>query len=298
MSTGEQVLVVDQAAGTLEGVMAELDQLGFRVVWVPTFRGALDFVRACPQLALVIASAAAAQDGGDEFLAQAKDIRPSLRVIWGTGSRPRPKQSRGQSPDSLIPEPFRPDALRETIATLLTEHFYPDAVADAVRSAALEVLGTLGEFRLAGGAFLVANRTALSDFSSIIAFSGEASGHLMASMNADHVRLLQRRFSPTSRSLTLDSQEDFVGELCNRILGRINAVYAAHGISVFQTTPIFIRAAGSSMRYPGRHPSFGCELTDGRASVSLEYYLADVNRAKLETSPTSTALEMGEIRFL
>jgi len=298
VSAGEQVLVVDEAAGSLEGVMAELEQLGFRVVWVPTLRAALDFVKACPQLALVVASASAAKDGGDEFLAQAKDIRPSLRVIWGAGAAARPRQSRGQSPDSLIPEPFRPDSLRETISALLTEHFYPEPIANAVRSGALEVLQTLGEFRLRGGAFLVANRTALSDFSSIIAFSGQASGHLMASMSTEHVRLLQRRFLPTSRSVTLDALEDFVGELCNRILGRINAFYAEHGLSVVQTTPIFIRAAGSTMRYPGRHPSFGCEFSDGQASISLEYYLADVDRSKLDAGPSSSALRMGEIRFL
>ena len=298
MTLARQVLVVDRAEGSFAGVMEELDQLGFRVIWVPTLRAALDFVRASDKLSLLIASASAADDGGADFLTQLKEIRPSLRVIWGAHPTATATPAPGARPHSLIPEPFRPDALRSTVAALLAEHFYPHAIAGAIKGAALEVLGSLGEFKVEGGAFLIANQTALSDLSSIISFSGEASGHLMVGMSNDHARALYERFVPGARIAAVDRLEDLVGELCNRILGRINSFFAQHAMSVQQTTPIFIRAAGSTMRYPGRRPSFGVQLTRGDVRVSVEYYLADFNLSKLEQGVTGDVVSIGEIRYL
>ncbi len=297
MTSDRRVLVVDRTDGALAGVMEELDLLGFRVVWVPSPAAALTFIEASPTLSLAIVSAAAAEDGGEEFLAEVKRHRPDLRVLCGTRTNAPPSMRRGPSPDSLIPEPFRPDALRAAVSALLAEQFYPTVVATAIKSSALEVLGTLGEFSVDAGEFLVPNRTALSELSAIIAFSGEASGHLMLSMKSEDARMLYLRFVPGARALPLDRLEDWVGELCNRILGRISAFFARHAMSIQQTTPIFIRAAGSTMRYPGRHPSFGVQLTRGDASVSLEYYLADFDRSKLAAGATQDVLNVGEIRF-
>ena len=160
------------------------------------------------------------------------------------------------------------------------------------------MLQTLGEFRVEGGAFLIPNQTALSDLSAIIAFSGEASGYLLVGATSEHAAALYQRFLPGARSVPVDRLEDLVGEICNRILGRINAFFAQHATSIQQTTPIFIRAAGSTMRYPGRHPSFGVQLTRGDARVCLEYYLADFNKSKLQSRATNDVLSMGEIRYL
>jgi hypothetical protein len=91
--------------------------------------------------------------------------------------------------------------------------------------------------------------------------------------------------------------EDLVGELCNRILGRISAFFAQHAMAIQQATPIFIRAAGSTMRHPGRHPSLGVQLTTGDTRVSLEYYLADFDRSKLKCGATNEVLRVGEVRF-
>jgi len=293
-----QVLVVDRAEGAFMGVMEELDQLGFRVIWVPSLAGALDFIQASDKLSLVIASAAAVDDGGADFLVRVKEIRPSLRIIWGVRPSAPASRQRGLSPDSMIPEPIRPDTLRTTVSALLAEHFYPGPIAEAVKAAALEVLRTLGEFSLEGGAFLIANQTALSDLSSIIAFSGEASGHLMVSMTSEHARNLHQRFVPGARAAAIDRLEDLVGELCNRILGRINSFFAQHAMTIQQTTPIFIRAAGSTMRYPGRRPSFGVHLASGDVKVSIEYYLADFNMSKLLRGATHEVIRLGEIRYL
>ena len=288
---------MDRSEGALAGVMEELDLLGFRVIWVPTPAAALAFVKTTPSLSLVIVSAAAAEDGGDEFLSEVKRTRPSLRILCGTVPNAPPSIRRGPSPDSLIPEPFRPNALRTAVSALLAEQFYPSVIATAIKSSALEVLGTLGEFRVDAGEFLVPNQTALSDLSAIIAFSGEASGHLMLSMTSEDAKTLYMRFVPGARAVPVDRLEDLVGELCNRILGRINAFFAQHAMTIQQTTPIFIRAAGSTMRYPGRHPSFGVQLTRGDAKLSLEYYLADFDRSKLKDGATKDVLSMGEIRF-
>jgi CheY-specific phosphatase CheX len=297
MSSDWHVLVVDRAEGALQGVMEELDLLGFHAVWVPTLSAALMFIKASPKLSLVIASAAAAADGGPEFLVEVRNIRPSLRIICGTRRQSPGNPPHGPAPDSLLPEPFRSDALRGAVSVLLAEQFYPKAVADAIMAAALEVLGTLGEFRIEGGAFLVANQTALSDLSSIIAFSGDASGHLMVGMASEHARMLYQRLLVGARRAPAGHLEDMVGELCNQILGRINAFLAEHAFAIQQTTPIFIRSAGSTMRFPGRHPSFGVQLARGDARVSLEYYLAEFDGSKLASDTGTESLRMGEVRF-
>ena len=303
MSTDKQVLVVDPAAGTLGGVMEELDELGFRVIWVPSLAAAIEFLEARPNLSLIIASAAAGQMGGLDFLARVHQIAPNLRIIWGA----RPDDTKGPASaragkglDSIIPEPFRADELRSAIAELLAEHFYPTAIADAVKTAALEVLGPIREFKVEGGAFLVANQTALSDMSAVIPFGGGVSGHLMVGMTRQHAEILYRAFLPGIRSVRIDRMEDLVGELCNQVLGRINAFFAQHAVSIQHGTPIFIRAAGSTLRYPGRHPSFAVSLVEPKdqARVTLEYYLAEFDREKLQAPVANRVLPLGEIRYL
>jgi CheY-specific phosphatase CheX/CheY-like chemotaxis protein len=303
VTTDKQVLVVDPAAGTLGGVMEELDELGFRVIWVPSLAAALEFLQARPGISLIIASAAAGQMGGLDFLARVHQIAPNLRIIWG--ARPdeakSPSSTRGgKGPDSIIPEPFRADDLRSAIAELLAEHFYPKAIADAVKTAALEVLQPIRDFKVDGGSFLVANQTALSDMSAVIPFGGGVSGHLMVGMTRQHAETLYRAFLPGIRSVRIDRMEDLVGELCNQILGRINAFFAQHAVSIQHGTPIFIRAAGSTLRYPGRHPSFAVTLTEPKdqSRVALEYYLAEFDRNKLQTPVPNRVLPLGEIRYL
>lgn len=298
MSTDKQVLVVDRAGGSLSGVMEELDLLGFRVVWVTSFEAALDFVDVSPKLSLVVASASATEHGGEAFLERLKKVRPALPVIWGT--RPGTaanNDSRRLRPDSLLPEPFRADTLRSAMSELLAEHFYPPQIANAIKSAALEALSTLGEFRVDGDSFLSANRTAFSDLAAIIAFSGGASGHIMVGMSEAHARILYRQFAPSVRSATIDRLEDLVGELCNQILGRINAFFARRGVTIQQCTPMFIRAAGSTMRYDGRRPSFCVELARADVRLSLEYYLADFDPAKVHAEPTEKVIELGEVHY-
>jgi CheY-specific phosphatase CheX len=300
MSSTKQVLVVDSPDGLLSGVMEELDDLGFRVVWVPTLAAALDFMTASPKISLIIASAAATQVGGQDFVAQAKALSPEVRIIWGA----RPNQSPNREPrdanrpDSLIPEPFHSDDLRSTISELLAEHFYPPAIAQAIKTAALEILGTVGNFTVEGGAFLVANQTALSDISAVIPFTGGISGHLMVGVTREHATAIFEAFLPGVRPIRIDRMEDLVGELCNQILGRINSFFAEHAVAVQHGTPIFIRAAGKTLRYPGRQPSFAVSLTHNGARVSLEYYLAEFDRNKLQAPVATRVISLGEIRYL
>ena len=142
------------------------------------------------------------------------------------------------------------------------------------------------------------NQSSLSEFSSIIVFSGEAAGHLMLSMSGIDAGALHRRMLPGISVISVDRLEDLVGELCNLILGRINAFFAQYSIAVSQTTPIFIRSAGNSMYYAGRHPSFGVQLSSGPASALLEYYLADFDKSKLLIGSEERVMGAGEVRFL
>jgi CheY-specific phosphatase CheX/CheY-like chemotaxis protein len=301
MSADKQVLVVDSANGALSFVMEELNELGFRVIWVPTLSAALEFIEARPSLSLIVASAATTQVGGLEFLAKVRDFAPDVRIIWGakpdSPAQP-PASGSGTSPDSLLPEPFRKDELRSAISELLAEHFYPSAIAETVKRAALEVLGVVSGFEVEGGAFLVANQTALSDLSAVIPFTGGVSGHLMVGLKHDDARTLYQAFLPGVMPIRIDRMEDLVGELCNQILGRINAFFTERSISIQHGTPIFIRASGSTLRYPGRQPSFAVTLKRGETRVSLEYYLAHFDRAKLQAPVTTRVLKLGEIRYL
>jgi CheY-specific phosphatase CheX/CheY-like chemotaxis protein len=300
MTTDKEVLVVDTADGALSFVMEELNELGFRVIWVPTLSAGLEFVRARPRVSLIIASAAATSEGGLEFLARVRDFAADVRIIWGAKSDGPPSSPSGsprEGPDSLLPEPFRADELRTAISELLAEHFYPPAIADAVKTAALEVLGTVGGFQVEGGAFLVANQTALSDLSAVIPFAGGVSGHLMVGLESEDARALYEAFLPGVRPIRIDRMEDLVGELCNQILGRINAFFVERSVSIQHGTPIFIRAAGSTLRYPGRQPSFAVTLRRGTTRLCLEYYLADFDRAKLHAPVNTKVLRLGEIRY-
>lgn len=301
MSVDKKVLVVDAASGALSFVMEELDELGFRVIWVPTLSAALDFIAAKPSLSLIIASSAATKVGGLEFLARVRDFAPDVRIIWGASpDAPGGPVSAGRadSPDSLIPEPFRSDELRSAISDLLAEHFYPAPIQEAVKNAALEVLGNAIDFQVEGGSFLVANQTALSDLSAVIPFSGGASGHLMVGVTNESARKIYETLLPGVRPLRVDRMEDLVGELCNQILGRINVFFTERSVSIQHGTPIFIRAAGSTLRYPGRQPSFAVALARGDTRVALEYYLAHFDREELQAPVNTRVLKLGEIRYL
>jgi CheY-like chemotaxis protein/CheY-specific phosphatase CheX len=302
MKTDKAVLVVDPAAGALTGVMEELDELGFRVVWVPSLPAALEFISSNPRVSLIIASAAAGETGALHFLAHVKEVAPEARIIWGA----RPDAPKGSTvrrsaagPDSIIPEPFAADDLRNAISELLAEHFYPTAVAEAVKKAALDVLGAPRPFKVAGGAFLVPNKSGLSDLSAIIPFSGRVSGHLLVGMTKPHAEVLHRVILPGIRAVRMERLEDLVGEICNQVLGRINAFFATRGVSVEQGTPIYIRATGSTLRYPGRQPSFAVTLLEpiDNARVDLEYYLADLPPDTLQPPDSSRVLSLGEIRY-
>ena len=124
MTPDRLALVVDKASCVLSGVMQELDELGFRVVWVPSLSSALEFIKGHPTLPLVIASSATTHEGATEFIAQVKAIAPGVRLIWGTQAD-SPHISSASMParraDSLIPEPFHPDELRMAISDLLAE---------------------------------------------------------------------------------------------------------------------------------------------------------------------------------
>lgn len=283
MTAEQSVLVVDSADGTLQAVMRELDDLGFRVIWVPSFDAALEFMAVHSRLALIVASAAAAETSSADFAVRAHQLAPDVRIIWGEHSG----------------VPIGGEELRRAIAGSLAEHFYPSVIANAVEHATLEVLGRVREFKVEAGAFLSANQTALSDLSAVIPFGGGVSGHLMVGMTRASAEILYRAYFPDVNNVRLDRMEDLVGEMCNQILGRINAFFAERAVSVQHNTPIFIRATGSTLRFPGRRPSFALTLSEaqGGARLALEYYLADFDRDRLQEPEPGRILALGEVCF-
>jgi CheY-specific phosphatase CheX len=297
VSGEKQVLLVDRAGGTLSEVMSELDQLGFRVIWVPTPAAALEFVGTHP-LSLIVVSDALTQESGPEFLTRLKERVGGVRIVWGVQPKGAAAAPGAPAPEGRVRESMRVEDLRSMASRLLTDHFYPQRVADAIKTAALEVLRTLGPFMIIGDAFLIGNQSVLSDLSAVIPFNGDVAGHLMVSMRTEHARDLYLCHLPNAKSPRIDRMEDLVGELCNQILGRINAFFAEYSITIHHTTPIFIRSAGSTMRYRGRQPSFGVELAMGATRVALEYYLEDIiDGAKLSRGANAEVLDLDEIRY-
>jgi hypothetical protein len=110
---------------------------------------------------------------------------------------------------------------------------------------------------------------------------------------------MHRIVVPGVRSARIDRLEDLVGELCNQILGRINAFFATRGVSVSQGTPMFIRAPGSTLRYPGRRPSFAVTLAEPQdhIRIGLEYYVAELPKEALQPPGAGEALALDEIRY-
>jgi CheY-specific phosphatase CheX len=297
ISIEKHVLIVDEPNGAISGLMSQFDHLGYRVIWVPTTHAALTFLKSGAKLSLLVASAAALENGGKEFLARVKELEPRLRVISGVRSDAKQTRSNEAAADTELSEPFQADELRSAASRLLAEHFQLQPAADALTRAALEILGTVGTFRVVGGIFLKANQTVLSDFSAMIPFSGGVSGHLMMSITTADARELHQRFVPSMVCPTLDRLEDLVGELCNQILGRIAARFADHALSIEHTTPIFIRSMGTTLRYRGKQPSLGLELSDEKLRVFTELYLEEFDGSRLALVPSVNTLRPNELHF-
>lgn len=293
-SIEKYVLIVDEPGGSLSVVMGELEELGYRVIWVPTASATLAFLEGSPKLSLLLVSARIAEAGDSQFIAQVREREPGLRIICGVrADAPAPPTSN----ETMMVEPFCPKALRKEASRLLAEHFDLQPAADMLSAAALEILGTLGDFRAQGAVFLKANEAVLSDFSAMIPFSNALSGHLMMSVTSQTARELHRRVLPHIPAPTLDRLEDLVGELCNQMIGRIGSRLAEHSLHIDHTTPIFIRSMGTTLRYRGRQPSLGMELTDGRAHVSVEIYFEEFDGSKLGPAVSGDLIRSNELRF-
>jgi CheY-specific phosphatase CheX len=297
MSIEKHVLIVDEPEGSLSGLMSEFDRLGYRVIWVPSASAALAFLKSSPKLSLLVASAGVMEQAGDDFIARVKDLEPGLRIIRGVSAESKRAASNRAATDAVLGEPFQPEELKDAASRLLADHFDLGPAASAVSAAAVEVLGTLGSFRPVGSVFLKANHLVLSDLSAMIPFSGDVSGHVMMSVMSHDARELHRRFVPHVAGPTLDRLEDLVGELCNQIVGRIAFHFSSHALSIRHTTPIFIRSVGATLRYRGRQPSLGLELSDGTVRAFVELYLEEFDGAKLTATPSAQVLRRDEILF-
>jgi CheY-specific phosphatase CheX len=297
MNIEKHVLLVDEPGGELSALMSEFDRLGYRVVWVPTASAALAFLKSSPKLSLLVASAGIIEQGGDDFVARVKGLEPGLRIIRGVRAETKRGASNRTATDAVVSEPFQAEELKDAASRLLADHFDLGPAANAVNLAAVEVLGTLGSFRAIGNVFLKANHLVLSDLSAMIPFSGDVSGHVMMSIMSQDARELHRRFVPHISGPTLDRLEDLVGELCNQIVGRIASQFSSHALNIKHTTPIFIRSVGATLRYRGRQPSLGLELSDGTVRAFVELYLEEFDGTKLTLTPSTQVLQRDEILF-
>jgi CheY-specific phosphatase CheX len=293
MIAKKYVLLVD-ATGALSARVEELKELGYDVAQVSSLRTALNAVAALDRLSLVVINCTS--DGADyaNFMASVRALHPQLPVIWLGDSR--------QILSSFLKQPATSarrsdhEALLGSAAKLLHDEFYAnDLVKDTV-AAAEHVLGEFGLDPNRSEPYIKSNLTVLGEVNALIGFSGEGlSGHLILTASAEKARAIQQRLLPGSDP-QFDELEDLVGEITNRVLGRIKRSFEARSLSFKLKAPAFIR--GPSARYHNKSlgPSLAIEFTDD-ASLRLELCL-DRMEAVQPVSADAAFLESGEINFL
>lgn len=289
------VLLVDVTGGALAKRADELKELGYDVAQVAHLRAALSAITALDRLSLVVVNCTS--DGGDyaHFMASVRGLHPQLPVIW-LGDSNLVLSSFLRQP-AVQARRSDAEALLGGARKLLHDEFYAnDLVADTVQ-AAEHVLTEFGLDACRSEPYIKSNLTVLGEVNALIGFSGEGlSGHLILTCSADRARAIQQRLLPGSEP-QFDELEDLIGEITNRVLGRIKRSFEARSLSFKLKAPAFIR--GPSARYHNKSlgPSLAIEFIDD-GSLRLELCLDRMETAAALPSPEAMFLESGEINFL
>jgi CheY-specific phosphatase CheX len=268
VSLKKYVVLLDQPEGPLALLVPRLKELDFRVFTVPDVHAALEFIRAFPKLCLVAAHEALDPPSARELVGKLRELQPQLPLLWIGDAR---GLADGRPRDLFFAQCPRADELNQHIERLLCRQFYPEDVVAALSDAAACCLSSFGAHTSLGDPFLKASKTQLGDLSAMISFSGDLSGHLVTSCSTVVARESCRRLFRSTAHYSEDDLTDFLGELCNCTLGRLNQHFERYGRSFKFGLPFYITGTGSVLWEESPLPSLGLEfeILGGRLFVEL-----------------------------
>jgi CheY-specific phosphatase CheX len=289
------VLLVDEPEGRLARRTEELKDLGYEVAQVSQLEAALNAIAVLDRLSLVVVNCAVDYAGHQSFMAAVRGLHPQLPVIWVGESSDVMTQFLRQP--AAAARSSDPEGLSGRAAKLLYDEFYAnDMVAETVSAAEL-VLSEFGIEAKRSDPYIKSNLTLLSDVNAIIGFSGEGlSGHLILASSLEKARDIHQRTS-SKADPQYDELEDLIGEITNRVLGRIKRAFETRSLSFKLKPPSFIRGPMARYRSQGSVPSLAIEFADS-GQLRLELSLDRVDVAAMALQPHAEFLESGEINFL
>lgn len=255
--------MVDVPGGPLSVMVNVLRDFGFRTLLVPDVETALQFAGAFPKLGLL----AAGPNCDQARLARCLQEMPGrLPVVWITATGLR--VSGGQPHEAFVGD-VTPDVLHRYAAEVLCESFYPPALVAALTDSCERALAGFGAYSAASDPFLRSSHCQLGELSSVIAFSGrDVSGHLVVSSSEQVARAASRRVAPDGDDSRAGAS-DTLGELCNRVVGTLQAFFGKQGLPFTFGIPLHL--AGSAVLWTqAARPSVGLEFEGLSGSINIE----------------------------
>lgn len=290
------VLLVDAREGALTEIADELKDLGYEVARADDFGAALKAVANLDRLSLVVVNTATTEAEYETFLASVRSLHPQLPVLWLTNTREVVTAFLKQ-PSATLPSSDRA-GLREQAAKLLRDEFYASDLVHAISDVAQQVLGEFGVKAERSAPYIKSNLTLLSDVNALIGFSGDGlSGHLILSASTDDASAVYWKSTPEVSQPHYDDLEDLLGEVTNRVLGRIKRLFESRGLSFKLRPPSFIRGPQARYRNKAGCPSLAIEFSEAGGLLRLEFCIDRMNVRALPGGETDF-MQAGEITFL
>lgn len=291
------VLLVDEREGELTACASELKAMGYDVVRVAELRAALNAIATLDRLSLVVVNCGTAQRDYEAFLSSVRSLHPELPVLWLTDAKEAVTAFLKQ-PVATVADQDGPN-LRLQASRLLRDEFYSSEIVGEVSDLAQQVLAEFGVKTARSEPYIKSNLTLLSDVNALMGFSGEGlSGHLIVSATADDARAVYRNSAPDQRAPEYDDLEDLMGEVTNRVLGRIKRVFESRGLSFKLRPPSFIRGPQARYRNKASCPSLAIEFSDHGGMLRMEFCIDRMNPLVEVPMGNAEFVESGEITFL
>lgn len=291
------VLLVDAREGELTECATELKEMGYDVVRATELSAALHAVAKLDRLSLIVVNCGTTQRDYESFLASVRSLHPELPVLWLTNTKHAVTAFLKQ-PTAAVPDRDRV-ALRDNAARLLRDEFYSNDIVLEVSDLAQQVLSEFGLQTARSEPYIKSNLTLLSDVNALMSFSGEGlSGHLIVSATVDDARAVYRNLSPDQGPPEYDDLEDLMGEVTNRVLGRIKRVFESRGLSFKLRPPSFIRGPQARYRNKASCPSLAIEFSEHGGLLRVEFCIDRMSPPVEVPAAGAEFVESGEITFL
>src|SRR5262249_55488160 len=113
------VLVVDDDALVREFIVVALTQIGYSIAAASTLKEALDLVKSCPSLRLLLSDVRLKSEAGPELVRGALQIRSDLKVVFMTGGI---SDVAFRVTDPVLKKPFTVAELQDVVTAALNEN--------------------------------------------------------------------------------------------------------------------------------------------------------------------------------